>query len=281
MATAACSNSTGEVILVYGDKSPQSPQDKDNALYRLPPGRKTPPGWDCDGVYVPNDRIAGQTTLPDIQGPVAIKTGLGVVDISYEITREGNRYILPPNQGAFKPSDYGCPTQYPIRVCWDIPNITQSQFNSFLEVPGHVSSIDGKWESIDDDKRFLLEIAETTVKWTERGTQSTTPGATLSRTVQLNQLGEKFRIERPNDMEVLTFLGYQPQSLRDAIIARNPQPSFIVFTRVPSGTAIWGAWRLSAEWSGLVVTKNPDGTLNEVIQPGVRPPKTFTFKIIL
>jgi hypothetical protein len=115
------------------------------------------------------------------------------------------------------------------------------------------------------------------VKWIERGTQGTTPGATLSRTVQLTRAGEKFRIERPNDMEVLTFLRYQPQSLRDAIIARNPQPSFIVFTR-PSGPELFGPWQLFAEWNGLVVTKNPDGTLNEVIQPGVRPAKTYIFK---
>jgi hypothetical protein len=130
-------------------------------------------------------------------------------------------------------------------------------------------NIAGKWETTDADKRFLLEITGTAVKWTERGTPNTTPGATLTRSVPYTASGGKFRIERPNDNAALTFLGYQPQSLRDAILSRNPQPSFIVFTR--NGNT------LSAEWNGLVVTKNPNGTLKDVIQPGVRPPKAFTF----
>jgi hypothetical protein len=133
-------------------------------------------------------------------------------------------------------------------------------------------NLTGKWESTDADRRFLLEITGTTVKWTERGTASTTPGATNLRTVTLISTGRKFRIERANDAEVLTFLGFQPQSLRDAILARSPQPSFIVLTR--NGDT------LSAEWNGFLVTKNPNGTLKDVIQPGVRPPKLFTFKRI-
>lgn len=132
-----------------------------------------------------------------------------------------------------------------------------------------LDGVSGKWETTDGDKRFLLEITGTSVKWTERGTANTTPGATLARTVSLSASGEKFRIERPNDSDVLTFLSFQPQSLRDAILARNPQPSFISFTR--SGNT------LSSEWNGLIVTKNADGSLKEVIQPGVRPPRAFTF----
>jgi hypothetical protein len=127
----------------------------------------------------------------------------------------------------------------------------------------------GKWETTDGDRRFLLEITGPSVKWTERGTTNTTPGATLTRTVTLSASGGRLRIERPNDSEVLTFLGFRTQSLRDAILAHNPQPSFISFTR--SGNT------LSAEWNGLTVTKNPDDSLREVVQPGVRPPRAFTF----
>jgi hypothetical protein len=127
----------------------------------------------------------------------------------------------------------------------------------------------GKWESTDVDKRFLLEISGTDVQWTERGTPSTTPGAKFTRGATATFSDGKFRIERPNDNAAITFLGFQPQSLRDAIMARNPQPSFIVFAR--NGNT------LLAEWNGLVVTKNPNGTLKDVIQPGVRPAKAFTF----
>ena len=130
-------------------------------------------------------------------------------------------------------------------------------------------SLTGKWETTDGDKRFLFSITGTAVQWTERGTTNTTPGVVFTSGTTITFVDGKFRIERPNDNAALTFLGYKPQSLRDAILSRNPKPSFIVFTR--KGNA------LSAEWNGLVVTKNPDGTLREVIHPGVRPPKAFTF----
>jgi hypothetical protein len=135
-----------------------------------------------------------------------------------------------------------------------------------------LQDVTGKWESTDADRRFLFEITGTSLRWTERGTPNTTPGGTLSRTVPLTFSGGKLRIERANDMEALAFANFQPQSLRDAILARGPRPSFITFTR--SGDT------LSAEFSGLRVTKNPDGTLNELIQPGARPPTPFTFRRI-
>jgi len=133
-------------------------------------------------------------------------------------------------------------------------------------------NLDGKWETTDGDKRFLLQITGTSVQWTERRTPNTTPGTVFTRAATATMSIGKFRIERQNDNGALAFLGFQPQSLRDAILARNPQPSFIVFTH--SGNT------LTAEWNGLVVTKNPNGTLKDVIQPGVRPPKPFTFNRI-
>jgi hypothetical protein len=130
-----CVNATGEVIAVYGPNSAATPQDRDNALYRLPPGRKTPPAFDCDGLYVPNDRIAGQLLFPDIHGPVAIK----YVDVlTFRIEKEGDRYKLPANQGAFKPDEVCCPSHFPRCVCWNIPNLSHAQISSFPEVPGHV-----------------------------------------------------------------------------------------------------------------------------------------------
>jgi hypothetical protein len=129
-----CINSTGETILVYGPNSAATPQDKDNALYRLPPGRKTAPGWDCDGIYIPNDRIGDQVLGADIPGPAAVKY---VSVLNFEITRQGNKYVLPGNQGVFKPAEVCCPSNYPKCVCWDIPNKSQSQTASYPEATGH------------------------------------------------------------------------------------------------------------------------------------------------
>lgn len=127
-------NNTGENIAVYGPKSAATPQDMDNALYLLPPGRQTPDGWDCDGVYVPKDRIADQLLGPDIPGPVAVKY-VGI--LTFKIERVGNKYKLPANQGAFRPSEVCCPSNFPTCVCWPIPSITQSEVSLFPPVPGH------------------------------------------------------------------------------------------------------------------------------------------------
>lgn len=136
MAAGTCINATSEVLAVYGPKPAGSLDAKDNALYRLPAGRKTPPGWDCDGIYVPNDRVAGQLIGADIQGPVAIK----YVDVfTFKITQAGTRYALPANQGAFKPTEVCCPSNYPTCVCWNIPNVAHDQL-TFPEVPGHVAA---------------------------------------------------------------------------------------------------------------------------------------------
>lgn len=116
-----CLNKTSEVILVYGSKSPTTPQDKDNALYRLPVNRKTADGWDCDGIFIPNNRVADQLLGADKLGPVAVKY---VSVLTFEITQSGNKYKLPANQGIFSPAEVCCPSDYPTCVCWEIPNIS-------------------------------------------------------------------------------------------------------------------------------------------------------------
>ena len=137
MSFGRCINSTGETILVYGAKSSETPQDKENALYRLPTSRKTPDDWDCDGVYVPNDRIAEQVVGSDIPGPVAIKY---FEPLTFEIEKEGNKYDLPPNQGAFKPDEVCCPSNYPTCVCWNIPDKSHNELSEYPEVPDHISA---------------------------------------------------------------------------------------------------------------------------------------------
>jgi hypothetical protein len=116
-------NRTGETLLVYGPKRPGEP--KDNSLYYLPTGRMTPDDWDCDGFYVPNDRVADQA-LTDKNGPLAIKYR----DYrSPEITMTvATHYKCHLNEGAYAPGELN----------WEIPNIPISSIpGAYPEVPGH------------------------------------------------------------------------------------------------------------------------------------------------
>jgi hypothetical protein len=125
-----CINNTDENVAVYGPKSSMDSSKYDNSLYILPPNSTTPPDWDCDGFYVPNDRVANQA-LSRVKGPLAIKY---VGGITFTITKSGNEYNCPWNQGAFLPSEICCPSNYPRCVCWNIPDISQSQVTTFLPI---------------------------------------------------------------------------------------------------------------------------------------------------
>ncbi len=139
----------------------------------------------------------------------------------------------------------------------------EPQPGSFL-VKEFGSLKNGNWQSNDTAQRFRLSISDQNVTWTEKNGS----GVLLSRNVSLGVSGTNWRIERPNDSEVLRHLGFQPNII-PAIIALNPRPSFIVFTMKDG--------KLSASWNGLVVIKNPDGSVKELVQPGVRPPAQFVF----
>jgi hypothetical protein len=123
----------------------------------------------------------------------------------------------------------------------------------------------GAWKTPLPERRFALEVSWGKAKWTEMNAA----GATLTREVELKELPDgTFRIERPNDAGVLAFLGFQP-SLRAEILARNPRPSFMILTLI--GSALRG------DWNGLMVTKDSNARLRELIQPGSRPPRSFAF----
>ena len=122
-----CINDTDENIAVYGPKSSSDTSRFDNTLYILPPRSRTPSEWDCDGFYVPNDRVANQA-LSRVKGPLAIKY---IGGITFTITKTGNEYNCPLNQGAFLPSEVCCPSNYPRCVCWNIPDTSQSQVAKF------------------------------------------------------------------------------------------------------------------------------------------------------
>lgn len=118
-----CTNNTGEAIAVYGPKHPSDTSRFETSLYRLPAGRTTPNGWDCDGFFVPNDRVASQAAS-NVQGPCAIKY---FSVFSWTVTKDGDKYNCPLNQGLFRPSQVCCPSNYPTCVCWPIPNVPQSR----------------------------------------------------------------------------------------------------------------------------------------------------------
>jgi hypothetical protein len=128
-----CINRTDEDLAVYGDAPAGSKME--TALYRLPRDRATPDDWDCDGLFVPNDRVANQAIGADIPGPVAVK----YMDfVNFTIRKSENKYDLPINQGTFRPDDICCPSRYPKCVCWPIPNESALWVASLPEVPGHI-----------------------------------------------------------------------------------------------------------------------------------------------
>lgn len=103
-----CTNFTDEILLVYGPQIPGSIYD--NSLYCLPPGWTTPNDWDCDGFFIPDDRIANQA-FSKLYGPLAIKY---IDGIHFAVTKSApNEYRCFGNQGAFRPGE----------VNWQIPGI--------------------------------------------------------------------------------------------------------------------------------------------------------------
>jgi len=160
--------------------------------------------------------------------------------------------------------------QLPLGEAWQLAgdatgfNFATIRKTAAVKVPG----LSGKWQSPAPELRFILEIVGNKVNWIERNSL----GATLTKEVPILDLGNgNFRIERANDNEVLSFLGFQ-QNLRNEILARGPKPSFITFRK--------DAATINGEWNGLIVTKDNQAHLKELIQPGIRPPKIFIFSQI-
>lgn len=135
MSNGVCENSTGEDLAVYGGSSDGA---WDNQLFRLPPGRRTPDTFDCDGIYVPKDRSVKQAVFPTKAGPLAVKYK---PLLTFNIELEGTMYDLPnhiPNFGVFTPSESKCPTNSE-QICWRIPDELQSWVKTLPEVPGHTT----------------------------------------------------------------------------------------------------------------------------------------------
>jgi len=109
-----CINLTDEILIVYGPNSPKDPSHYGNSMYFLPPGCTTPDNWDCDGFYVPNDRVAKQR-FSKKQGPLAIKFW----DLRHFTVAKSapDEYKCYDNNGAFKQGE----------INWAVPNLSYAE----------------------------------------------------------------------------------------------------------------------------------------------------------
>ena len=138
-------------------------------------------------------------------------------------------------------------------------NLTQLSESVTLPV------LDGTWETDDAQRRFVLQIQGASVVWTERDAD----GGELTRQAPLWFGDDAATISRANDVEVLTFLGFQPE-LREQILARSPIPSFITLKVDEQG--------LLAEWFGVLAIKDKQDGLKTLVQPGDRAPRRFRLR---
>lgn len=105
-----CINETGEILLVYGPKHPRDQSIFDNSPYVLPPGSTTPDHWDCDGFFVPADRMF-KGWWRNQAGPIAVKFW----DFRrFTVCRDTEIYVCPWHNGVFEPS----------QINWAIPNLS-------------------------------------------------------------------------------------------------------------------------------------------------------------
>jgi hypothetical protein len=110
---AKITNSTSEKIIVFGPKRETEGGDYKNSWYILHEGETTPVWWECDGIFVPNDRSFSRGTAGDIKGPIGVKYNKAK---SVTITKEQDKYIEKGelNDGIFHPSE----------INWSIPNFS-------------------------------------------------------------------------------------------------------------------------------------------------------------
>lgn len=115
----------------------------------------------------------------------------------------------------------------------------------------------GVWKSTDTAKRWTLDFNENGCEWTETNAAN----QTLTRIVLLQRTGAAWKVERPNDEEVLRFLGATDDVCAE-ILARNPNPSFMLLNV--------GDSTFPATWNGLKWTVT-GGHLDKFEQPGTTP----------
>ena len=118
-----CANLTDEYIVVYGPKHIEERSIFDTSPYVLPPGRKTPDGWDCDGFFVPSDRWRNRWHGAR-RGPLAVKFWNSR---RFSVWKVGeSAYRCSWAHGVFEPS----------QVNWAIPNFAYSDVLLRIDGPG-------------------------------------------------------------------------------------------------------------------------------------------------
>jgi hypothetical protein len=125
---AKITNSTKEKIIVFGPKRETEGGDYKNSWYILEQGETTPVWWECDGVFIPNDRNFSSNSDNQIKGPLGVKYNKGKI---ITISQEGDKYIEKgdANDGVFKPSETN----------WAIPDFSsedcQRMIRAMYEIP--------------------------------------------------------------------------------------------------------------------------------------------------
>jgi hypothetical protein len=123
----------------------------------------------------------------------------------------------------------------------------------------------GIWASSDPAKRWALQLNLDTGTWTERAAS----GAVLEQPTRITRLGDrKFRIERENNAEVLTFLGAR-DTVRTALLGRGVRPSYMTLERTSLDN-------FDAQWFGLRWSLDEKNNLKSVTQPGDAPGAAYT-----
>jgi hypothetical protein len=115
-----CTNETDELLLVYGPKHVSDGSVFDNSPYILLPGKTTPERWDCDGFFVPSDRMFRRWRRNQT-GPVAVKFWNFR---RFTVRRASNTYICSWHNGVFEPS----------QINWAIPNLSLVEIHRRLHI---------------------------------------------------------------------------------------------------------------------------------------------------
>lgn len=111
-------NETQEVLMVYGGEGQGGFH---NSIVPLHTGQRTAEEFECDGFFLPSDRIVGQVFDTAKQGPAAVKIK------NYQtmkVTQDGNFYLLDShNWGLYRQGE----------LKWDIRDYNYQQVKEWSE----------------------------------------------------------------------------------------------------------------------------------------------------
>jgi hypothetical protein len=124
-----CTNETEEYLIVYGLKHEREPSVFDTSPYVLPPGTTTPDGWDCEGFFLPSDRVLRRWRTI-WRGPGAVKFWNFR---HFRVESQDGDYRCPCDDGIYEPS----------QINWAIPNFSYQDMLGRLRFSGEGPSLSG------------------------------------------------------------------------------------------------------------------------------------------